>query len=78
VIFDPATIGPGVTYTREDLPAGGARLYSDPIGIHHVVVNGREIIRDGQYLGTPAGHILRPGVGTYTVEIPAAREKELA
>ncbi len=78
VIFDPETIGPGVTYTREDLPAGGARLYSDPTGIHHVVVNGREIIRDGEYLGVPAGHILRPGVGTYTVDIPAAREKELA
>jgi len=78
VVFDPETIGPGETYTRADLPAGGMRLYSDPTGIHHVVVNGREIIRDSQYLGTPAGQILRPGVSTYTVSIPAAREKEPA
>jgi N-acyl-D-aspartate/D-glutamate deacylase len=78
VVFDPDTVGPGETYTRTDLPAGGMRLYSDPTGIHHVVVNGREIIRDSQYLGTPAGEILRPGVSTYTVSIPAAREKELA
>jgi N-acyl-D-aspartate/D-glutamate deacylase len=78
VVFDAGTIGPGTTYTRADLPAGGVRLYSDPTGIYHVVVNGREIIRDGQYLGVPAGAILRPGVGTYTVSIPAAREKESA
>jgi N-acyl-D-aspartate/D-glutamate deacylase len=76
VIFDEATIGHGEVYTREDLPAGGARLYGDPAGIHHVIVNGREIIRDNAYLGVPAGRVLRPGEGTYTVDIPAARAAE--
>ena len=78
MVFDAETVGPGTTYTRTDLPANGFRLYSEPTGVHHVVVNGREIIRDGQYLGKPAGAILRPGTDTYTVSIPAAREKEPA
>jgi N-acyl-D-aspartate/D-glutamate deacylase len=73
VVFDEATVGHGPVYTREDLPAGGARLYGDAEGIRHVIVNGVEIIRDNAYLGTPAGKVLRPGEGTYTVDIPAAR-----
>jgi N-acyl-D-aspartate/D-glutamate deacylase len=75
VVFDAETVGPGPIYTRTDLPAGGARLYADAIGVSHVIVNGQEIIRDNRYLGTPAGKVIRPGVGTYTVEIPAARGK---
>ncbi len=72
VIFDEASVSDQPVYTREDLPAGGARLYGDAVGIHHVIVNGREIIRDNEYLGTPAGQVLRPGTDTYTVSIPAA------
>ncbi len=74
VIFDESTVGHGEVYTRADLPAGGSRLYGDAEGIHHVIVNGTEIIRDNAYLGVPAGQVLRPGKGTYTVDIPAARE----
>ena len=74
VIFDEATVGDGGVYTREDLPAGGARLYGDALGIQHVIVNGKEIIRDNTYLGTPAGQVLRPGTDTYTVGIPAAKQ----
>jgi N-acyl-D-aspartate/D-glutamate deacylase len=73
VVFDEAAVGHGPVYTREDLPAGGARLYGDAEGIRHVIVNGVEIIRDNAYLGAPAGKVLRPGEGTYTVDIPAAR-----
>lgn len=73
VIFDESTVGHGEVYTKVDLPAGGARLYGDAEGIHHVIVNGTEIIRDNAYLGVPAGQVLRPGQGTYTVDIPAAR-----
>jgi N-acyl-D-aspartate/D-glutamate deacylase len=72
VVFDEATVGQGAVYTHEDLPAGGARLYGDAEGICHVIVNGAEIIRDNAYLGTPAGKVLRPGVDSYTVTIPAA------
>jgi N-acyl-D-aspartate/D-glutamate deacylase len=71
VVFDASKVGAGPSYTRQDMPAGGARLYSDAVGIHHVIVNGREVIRDGEYLGNPAGIILRPGADTYTVPLPA-------
>lgn len=73
VIFDADTIRPGPVHTRTDLPANGMRLYASAEGIHHVIVNGREIIRDNTYLGVAAGTIIRPGKDTYTVTIPAAR-----
>jgi N-acyl-D-aspartate/D-glutamate deacylase len=73
VIFDEDKIGRGAVYTRGDMPAGGTRLYADAEGIRRVIVNGREVIRDNQYLGVPAGAIIRPGRETYTVDIPAAR-----
>jgi hypothetical protein len=40
------------------------------------VVNGREVIRDNAYLGVPAGQIIRPGQGTYTVKIPGVSADE--
>jgi len=72
VIFEEDKIRSGEVYTRSDMPANGSRLYADAEGIYHVIVNGREIIRDNRYLGEPAGQIIRPGSGTYTVSIPAA------
>jgi N-acyl-D-aspartate/D-glutamate deacylase len=75
VIFDPDKIAQGEVHTRDDLPGGCGRLYAEAHGIHNVIVNGREIIRDGVYLGTPAGVIIRPGLDTYTVGIPGAREQ---
>jgi N-acyl-D-aspartate/D-glutamate deacylase len=76
VIFDPAEVGPSATYTRADMPGGGERLYADAKGIHHVIVNGRKVIRDNQYLGVPAGTVLRPGTDTFTVGIPSALAAE--
>jgi N-acyl-D-aspartate/D-glutamate deacylase len=71
VVFDPDRIGAGDTHMRRDLPAGGMRLYADALGINRVIVNGKEIIQDGVYLGRPAGTILRPGKSIETVPIPA-------
>ena len=71
VVFDPATIGAGETYMREDLPGGGARLYADANGIAHVIVGGTEIIRHGEWTGATPGTILKPGDATRTVAIPA-------
>ena len=51
-------------------PANHRNFYAEAEGMHHVIVNGREIIRDGKYLGLPAGKILRSGQDTYTVSIP--------
>jgi N-acyl-D-aspartate/D-glutamate deacylase len=78
VVFDPATVGAGETYTRTDLPAGGARVYAEAMGIGHVIVNGTEIIRDGEYTGAIPGTILRPGRDTATVPIPADAALEAA
>src|SRR5579883_1819403 len=57
---------------RGGAPAGpgAGRLYADAEGIGHVIVNGREIVRDNTLTGVPAGKILRSGRDTYTVEVP--------
>jgi len=72
VVFDPQTVGCGPLYTRRDLPRGAARLYCDAVGIQHVVVNGREIIRHGRPTGVLAGKVLRSGRDTRTVANAAA------
>ena len=71
VIFDADHIAAGPTYMRTDLPGNGMRMYADAVGIHHVIVNGQEIIRDNVFLDATPGTILRPGVATRTVPIPA-------
>ncbi|MSP96469.1 MAG: aminoacylase [Betaproteobacteria bacterium] len=71
VVFDPDTVGRGPVYMRYDLPMSAGRLYADPVGIKHVVVNGREIVRDGAFKGIFPGTILRSGRDTYTVSIAA-------
>jgi N-acyl-D-aspartate/D-glutamate deacylase len=69
VIFDPDRIGRGPLHTRFDLPGGAGRLYADAIGIHHVIVNGNPIIRDGQQTGAEPGRILRSGRDTHTASL---------
>jgi N-acyl-D-aspartate/D-glutamate deacylase len=69
VLFDPATIGSGPTYTKFDLPAGAGRLYADAIGIERVLVNGRTIVRDNTYTGAKPGTVLRSGRDTRTVNL---------
>ena len=49
VVFDESTIGPGPVVTREDLPGGAPRLYGEAEGIEHVLVNGVEIVRGGDF-----------------------------
>jgi N-acyl-D-aspartate/D-glutamate deacylase len=66
VVFDPAKIGCGPVHTRNDLPAGAARLYADAEGIHHVFVNGQEIIRGQEFQSRYPGRILRSGLDTHT------------
>ena len=75
VVFDPQEVGRGPVYTRNDMPAGSGRLYAEAQGIHNIIVNGKEIIRNGRYLGSPAGSIIRPGRDTETVRIAAARAR---
>jgi N-acyl-D-aspartate/D-glutamate deacylase len=67
VVFDPATIGPGVVRRVRDFPGNAERLTADaPTGVTHVVVNGTPIRRDGVMvagaLAARPGHIVRSSV----------------
>ena len=77
VIFDPATIGCGPIIRRHDLPGGDEqyRLYAEPRGIDHVLVNGVEIVRHGKHTGVLPGTLLRSGKDTRTVPMDALRSK---
>ena len=43
VLFDPATVNRGPKKRIQDLPGGGARLITPPVGVHGVWVNGTRI-----------------------------------
>jgi len=47
LLFDPRTVGRGPKRRVHDLPAGGARLTTDAIGVHGVWVNGRQVADAG-------------------------------
>jgi N-acyl-D-aspartate/D-glutamate deacylase len=71
VVLDPERIGHGPERTRDDLPGGASRLYAEGEGIEHVIVNGHEIVRAGQFTGALPGRVLRSGVDTDTVKAGA-------
>jgi N-acyl-D-aspartate/D-glutamate deacylase len=67
VVFDPETVGPAGERTHDDLPGGASRIVADSRGVHHVLVAGTEIVRDGAYTGSTPGVVLRAGRDTDTV-----------
>lgn len=69
VVLDPATVGPGMVAPRQDLPGGGWRLYSEATGISSTIVNGVEIVRNGQVTGDTPGTTIRSGRDTDTVTV---------
>ena len=65
VVFDPDTVAPGPVSRVRDFPADGERLTaSNPVGVHHLFVNGVEVTRDGQLLNVDArpGHLVSPSL----------------
>ncbi|MBM3405863.1 MAG: amidohydrolase family protein [Betaproteobacteria bacterium] len=65
MLFDPSTVARGGKTRVNDLPAGGARLITPPVGLHGVWVNGQRVIdRNGQPVSMPSkdrwpGQLLR-------------------
>jgi N-acyl-D-aspartate/D-glutamate deacylase len=61
VVFDADTVAPGAPGWRNDLPGGAGRIYQEPTGIAHVIVNGTEIVGPGGLTGNRPGRVLRRG-----------------
>jgi N-acyl-D-aspartate/D-glutamate deacylase len=60
VIFDPDTIGSDARgEMRHDLPGGARRLVVEARGIVYSIVNGRVILKQGQFTDVLAGQVLR-------------------
>jgi N-acyl-D-aspartate/D-glutamate deacylase len=67
VVLDPTTIGPQEVRMRFDLPTGAPRLFGGADGIERVLVNGEEIVADGEFTDARPGTLLRSGRDTETV-----------
>ena len=71
MVFDPATVGSGPVRMTRDLPGDNKRLVADAVGVTHVFVAGTEIVTDGVATEARPGAVLRSGLDTVTVEVPA-------
>jgi N-acyl-D-aspartate/D-glutamate deacylase len=71
MVFDPDTIASGPVRMTKDLPGDNKRLVADSIGMKHVFVAGVEIVTDGVATEALPGALLKSGVDTVTVEVPA-------
>jgi N-acyl-D-aspartate/D-glutamate deacylase len=69
VIFDEETIGSDPIAMRYDLPASAGRLYAEARGVHHVLVNGEEIVTEGAFTESRPGTLLRGGTDTTTPKL---------
>jgi N-acyl-D-aspartate/D-glutamate deacylase len=60
-LFDPKTVGRGAKTRVRDLPAGGSRLITPPVGVHGVWVNGVQVAdeRGAHVPETLPGKVLR-------------------
>jgi N-acyl-D-aspartate/D-glutamate deacylase len=62
LVLDLAALGAGDSPRFvTDFPAGSGRYVVDATGYRAVIVNGEELLVDGEWTGTTRGHILRGG-----------------
>jgi N-acyl-D-aspartate/D-glutamate deacylase len=66
VVFDPDRVASGDLMTRFDLPAGAGRLFAEPTGVGHVLVNGEVIVEGTEVTAARPGTLLRSGRDTRT------------
>ena len=64
VIFDPATIAPGMPSLIHDLPTGSERLEQKATGIMATIVNGQVLLRNGTPTGALPGQLIRGPLAT--------------
>jgi N-acyl-D-aspartate/D-glutamate deacylase len=69
VVFDPDRVATRPVTLVHDLPGGGERLHAGSVGVVHVLVAGREVVRDGEVTGERPGRVLRSGRDTETVTL---------
>lgn len=67
VVLDMDRISAGRPETRQDLPGGCERLYSEPDGVERVFVNGVQVVENNKLGSERPGKILRSGRDTTTV-----------
>jgi len=77
VVFDAQAIGTAPAEIRADLPGGGERLWAGSRGVHHVLVGGTEVVRDGLLTGALPGTVLRSGRDTESVTLADVRRSPL-
>jgi N-acyl-D-aspartate/D-glutamate deacylase len=68
-VFDADSIAPEPARWTEDLPGSAARLLGKATGLAHVIVNGVEVLRSGEFTGAGPGKVLRSGIDTTTVPL---------
>jgi N-acyl-D-aspartate/D-glutamate deacylase len=66
VVFDADSVASGTIGMRFDLPAGAGRLYAEPEGVAHVLVNGQPIVLDSKMTDERPGTLFRAGRDTAT------------
>jgi N-acyl-D-aspartate/D-glutamate deacylase len=55
LLFDPAKVGVSSLRRVKDMPAGGARMVREPLGVEGVWVNGTRIVEGGKLVPLPTG-----------------------